>query len=401
MKKGWERKPLGDICHFVRGPFGGSLKKSVFVEDGFAVYEQQHAIYDQFADIRYFIDETKFNEMQRFEIKPCDLIMSCSGTMGKVAIVPKGVRRGIINQALLKLTPSNTVSPQFLKFWMDSEHFQASLREQSGGAAIQNVASVSVLKAINIPIPSLPEQRRIVAVLDEAFAGLATAQAHAKKNLQNARELFDSHLQAVFTTAWQDSDLVTLSELATDITDGDHLPPPKAPTGVPFVTIGNIVKETRQIDFSDTFMVPRSYFDALKPHKKPQKGDVLYTVTGSFGIPVIVTGNTEFCFQRHIGLVRPKEDISSNWLYYLLLSPQVFKQAKNGANGTAQKTVSLKLLRSFIVPRIPTKKQQAIANHLDALAAETQRLQKIYEQKLAALAELKKSLLHQAFSGEL
>ncbi|MBK8537123.1 MAG: nucleotidyltransferase domain-containing protein [Candidatus Competibacteraceae bacterium] len=132
IKKGWKTRTLGDICGFVRGPFGGSLKKSVFVENGFAVYEQQHAIYNQFEDVRYFIDSTKFKEMQRFELRPNDLIMSCSGTMGKVAIVPDNIRAGIINQALLKLTPSSAVSSEFLKYWMDSTDFQNSLNEQSG-----------------------------------------------------------------------------------------------------------------------------------------------------------------------------------------------------------------------------------------------------------------------------
>ncbi|NQU21072.1 MAG: hypothetical protein HQ567_07300 [Candidatus Nealsonbacteria bacterium] len=123
MKNGWHKEKLGDVCGFVRGPFGGSLKKSIFVEDGFAVYEQQHAICDQFDEIRYFIDDAKFNEMQRFELRPNDLIMSCSGTMGRVAIVPDNIRRGIINQALLKLTPSDAVTSEFLKYWMDSSVF--------------------------------------------------------------------------------------------------------------------------------------------------------------------------------------------------------------------------------------------------------------------------------------
>jgi type I restriction enzyme S subunit len=194
---------------------------------------------------------------------------------------------------------------------------------------------------------------------------------------------------------------VRLSDLATDITDGDHLPPPKSPTGVPFITIGNIVKETRQIDFADTYMVPHAYFNALKPNKTPKEGDVLYTVTGSFGIPVLVSATVKFCFQRHIGLIRPKSDTDSAWLYYLLLSPQVFKQANNGATGTAQKTVSLKLLRSFEVPKVTPKQQQAAVAKLDTLSAETQRLATLYERKLAALEALKKSLLHQAFTGQL
>ncbi|MHB1078219.1 MAG: restriction endonuclease subunit S [Prosthecobacter sp.] len=252
-----------------------------------------------------------------------------------------------------------------------------------------------------VNVPPLAEQQRLVGLLDEAFEGLATTQANAEKNLQNARALFESHLQSVFADHWQAGELVTLTDLATDITDGDHLPPPKSPTGVPFITIGNIVKETREIDFSDTFMVPRSYFDALKPYKKPRQGDVLYTVTGSFGIPVIVRDDTEFCFQRHIGLVRPKPGTSSSWLYYLLMSPQLLKQANDGATGTAQKTVSLKLLRSFVVPKVSPKQQKQAVEKLDTLTEETQRLASLYEQKLAALEALKKSLLHQAFTGEL
>ena len=79
----WKPKKLGDLCDFVRGPFGGSLKKSCFVDDGFAVYEQQHAIKNQFKEIRYFVDRKKFDEMQRFELFPGDLIMSCSGDDGQ------------------------------------------------------------------------------------------------------------------------------------------------------------------------------------------------------------------------------------------------------------------------------------------------------------------------------
>ena len=179
------------------------------------------------------------------------------------------------------------------------------------------------------------------------------------------------------------------------------MPPPKAASGVPFITIGNISKDTRAIDFADTFMVAREYFDKLKPNKKPHKGDVLYTVTGSFGIPVLIKENQEFCFQRHIGLVRPKSGVNSVWLYFLLMSPQIFRQANGGATGTAQKTVSLSLLRRFEVPVVPIDLQRQAAERLEAVNEETQRLASIYEQKLAALDSLKKSLLHQAFSGNL
>ncbi len=206
---------------------------------------------------------------------------------------------------------------------------------------------------------SISEQRRIVGILDDAFAGIAKAKANAEKNLQNARALFDSYLNSWFAAMWNSCDLVTLSDLATDITDGDHLPPPKAITGIPFITIGNINKETRTIDFADTFMVPHEYFNSLKPNRRPKKGDVLYTVTGSFGIPVIVSDDFKFCFQRHIGLIRPNAHTQTKWLYYLLLSPQVLAQATERATGTAQKTVSLTVLRTFRVPRVSLSQQQS------------------------------------------
>lgn len=190
--------------------------------------------------------------------------------------------------------------------------------------------------------------------------------------------------------------------MASEITDGDHSPPPKAVAGIPFITISDILKSTREIDFSDTFSVPAEYFKNLKPNKKPRIGDILYTVTGAtLGIPVLVKQQRDFCFQRHIGLIRPKPETDSVWLNYALLSPQVFRQATSGATGAAQKTVSLAVLRKLKVPKIGLLEQKIVANKLDALFTETQRLESLYQQKLAALDDLKKSLLHQAFSGQL
>jgi len=196
---GGEEKTLGDICGFVRGPFGGSLKKSSFVADGYAVYEQRHAIYNQFDDVRYFVDEGKFGEMERFELLPNDLIMSCSGTMGRVAVVPHGIRRGIINQALLKLTPSSAVSSMFLKLWMESGSFQDALRAYSGGAAIQNVASVKVLKSIVIPLPSAIEQETVVSGLQEMAKETEDLESIYQQKLGEMEALKKSLLNQAFS----------------------------------------------------------------------------------------------------------------------------------------------------------------------------------------------------------
>ena len=190
---------FGNVCGFVRGPFGGSLKKSIFVEDGYAVYEQQHAIYDQFDDVRYFIDEKKFKEMKRFELRSNDLIMSCSGTMGRVAIVPEGIRQGIINQALLKLTPTVKVSGAFLKSWMESQVFQNALKEYAGGAAIQNVASVKILKEIKVFLPSIKEQKRIIEELEALHAETRRLESIYRKKITALDALKKSILHQAFT----------------------------------------------------------------------------------------------------------------------------------------------------------------------------------------------------------
>jgi len=198
-KDNWEKKKWGDLCQFVRGPFGGSLKKSIFKEDGYVVYEQKHAIHDHFNQLRYFIDEDKFNEMIRFEVKPGDIIMSCSGvTLGRVAIIPENIRRGIINQALLKLTPKKNVSVHFLKHWLRSKIFQDIIFEYSGGAAIPNVPSAKILKDILIPLPSLKEQNKIVENIELILVETKRLESIYKHKIVVLEELKKSVLQKAF-----------------------------------------------------------------------------------------------------------------------------------------------------------------------------------------------------------
>lgn len=159
----WEVVRMEDVCSMVRGPFGGALKKEIFVESGYKVYEQSHAIKNDFKIGRYYITKPKFEEMKRFALQPGDLIMSCSGTMGKVAVFPEGAEEGIINQALLRLIPDqNVIRPMFLKLLMDSPHFQAQLFKGATGVAIKNVAGVDEIKGFEIALPSLDEQDEIL-----------------------------------------------------------------------------------------------------------------------------------------------------------------------------------------------------------------------------------------------
>lgn len=157
---------LGEVAEFKRGPFGGSLKKEIFVNEGYKVYEQQHAINNDFSIGRYYITKEKYEEMKGFALESGDLIMSCSGTIGKVAIFPENEKEGIINQALLRFRPiKKHISSNFLKHFIQNS--TELFYENSHGSGLQNIASVQILKALKIPVPTIDEQIRIVAEIEK------------------------------------------------------------------------------------------------------------------------------------------------------------------------------------------------------------------------------------------
>ena len=229
-------------------------------------------------------------------------------------------------------------------------------REQliSGGGQPQ--LNANALKLIEVPLPPLEEQKRIAAEL-EGF----------QKVIDGARQIVDAHKPAFdIDPNWP---LAPLRSLCESITDGDHQPPPKSSNGVPFVTISNITAHQR-LDFSNTFFVSVDYYERLSSNRQPRKGDILYTVTGSYGIPVMIDFDERFCFQRHIGLIRPLPSTNSAFLYWMLRSTFVAAQAEKTAVGAAQLTVSLNSLRNFKIPLPPVEEQQRISAQLDAEAAQ-------------------------------
>ena len=182
-------------------------------------------------------------------------------------------------------------------------------------------------------------------------AGTASAEGTA----------FDPPFPIPESWAW-----TTLDNIAETITDGDHQPPPKASSGIPFLVISNIV--SGNISFKNTRYVSNEYFQSIPAFKRPRKGDILLSVTGSYGIPVLVENARDFCFQRHIALIR------SNWvekefLLHYLKSHDAKKYFDSVATGTAQKTVSLERLREMWVPLPPLAEQRRIVSRFDALSS--------------------------------
>ena len=192
---------------------------------------------------------------------------------------------------------------------------------------------------------------------------------------------------------------VKLEDCCISISDGDHMPPPKSKTGIPFITISNI-NSTNQIDFSDTMFVPLEYYDNVADKRKAKAGDILYSVVGSYGIPVLIKEDTPFVFQRHIAILRPNEKVYYRFLYYSMISREFYMEAEAVAVGAAQKTIGLAPLRKLKIscPKIETQKRIAdILSVYDNLIENNQKQIKLLEE--AAQRLYKEWFLDLRFQG--
>ncbi|MEA5520422.1 restriction endonuclease subunit S [Limnoraphis robusta] len=205
MPEGWTAFKLQDISKddkssIKRGPFGSAIRKEFFVTHGYKVYEQKNVIYNDFNLGSYYINEEKFNELFDFEVKPGDILISCSGTIGKIAVVPYNAERGIINQALLKISlESRLISTDYFVYLLGSEIFQKVFLGNTRGSAMQNIASIKALKQAKILLPPLNEQKRIVAKIE----ALQERSQRVKAELVAIRPLLDKFRQSVLAAAFR------------------------------------------------------------------------------------------------------------------------------------------------------------------------------------------------------
>ncbi len=199
--KSWEIKTIEQIVKsekgsIKRGPFGGALKKEIFVEDGYLVYEQFHALNNDFSRSRYFIDQNKFYELKGFEVKPGDIIISCSGVyLGKLAVIPQNARKGIINQALLKLTlDESKMTNDFFVFLFSHKNFREKYFDANRGAGIPNFPPMNEFKKFPFISPPMKLQNQFT----EQVAIIVEQKKIAQKSLEKSEELFNSLLQKAF-----------------------------------------------------------------------------------------------------------------------------------------------------------------------------------------------------------
>ncbi len=204
LPQGWTIKTLGEVLSsdkhsMKRGPFGSSLKKEFFVDSGIRIFEQYNPINQDSEWKRYFITKEKFKELESFKAGAGDLLISCSGTLGKILELPQNVETGIINQALLKIRLDNKqILNRYFVHLFNSPNIQRIILENTIGSAIQNIASVKILKQIKIPLPPLQTQNQIVEILEKHFSSADKTGAFIDSALKNAKQLKSSLLKSAF-----------------------------------------------------------------------------------------------------------------------------------------------------------------------------------------------------------
>jgi type I restriction enzyme S subunit len=402
MKKGWEIKPLAEVCE-IKPPKSEARERvaakslvsfapmeDLGIDRKFLNASQTKSLASVVGSYTYFAD----GDVLLAKITPCFE----NGKLGIANGLSNGV--GFGSSEYIVFRPSANLDKEFLYYFLARPEFRTEGAARMSGAVGHKRVSKEFIEGYPIPVPPLAEQHRIVGILDEAFEGLATAKANAEKNLQNARALFESHLQSVFSQrgkGWVDS------TIGAEIKFIDYRgkTPVKTTSGVRLITAKNVKMGFLQ-EAPMEFIAAASY-KGWMTRGIPQKGDVLFTTEAPLANVAQLDTDEKVAFAQRIIIMQPNAaKLDSTFLKYLLLSQPVQQRIRTKGTGATVQGIKASLLKLIEIsfPRsIAT--QEEIVNKLDDLREETTRLAAIYQQKLAALEALKKSLLHQAFTGEL
>jgi type I restriction enzyme, S subunit len=402
MKAGWEVKTLGEV-YDVRD---GTHDSPKYVESGYPLITSKN-LKDKglsFENVQY-ITEADYNKINaRSAVHRGDVLFAMIGTIGNPTIVAVEPNFAIKNVALLKVPQVQNSS--FLKYYLETEEVISKMVSEAKGTT-QKFVGLGYLRSFPIKIPSLSEQQRIVAILDQAYEGIAKARANAEKNLENARALFESHLLSLFSVC---PELVEgRGESWINATLGQYIKfidyrgktPEKTEGGLRLITAKNVKMGYLQ-DNPREYVAPKTY-GSWMTRGIPRLGDVLFTTEAPLANVAQLDTDEKVVFAQRIIIMQPDASkLDSTFLKYMLLSEPIQKRIHDKGTGATVKGIKASLLKNIQIYFPNSVPEQAkIVDKFDALSTETKRLEALYQRKIALLDELKKSLLQQAFAGEL
>lgn len=400
--RGWQTKTLGEVATVGAGnsaPQDGALFKAGTIPF-FRTADAGRIRFGNICEAKDYLNDKGAKGLRRFT--PGTILFPKSGASTFLNHrVMLGVEGCVSSHLATIVANENLVQSRFLLYFLSTIAAQDLVQDHAYPSL-----NLPTIAEIEIHLPSLPEQHRIVGVLDEAFAAIATAKANAERNLKNARALFESHLNAVFTQrgpGWVESPLEELIEsnvvglTRSSREQGEDL-------AYPYVKMNNITRDNR-FDFSNFVNVDASADEISK--FRLQDGDFLFNTRNSVELVgkacIYENGFGDVVlFNNNIMRIRFNRGVDARFVLFSFSSKSVAEELKKLKSGTTNvAAIYYKNLRSLAIPLAPLEVQRAVASKLTHLREETQRLESVYRKKLAALEALKKSLLHQAFAGAL
>ncbi len=348
-----------------------------------------------------YVSLAKFDQLKRHSFRRGDIVMTKLGNPLGVSAIVEGIDDGVIVADLVRIR-AQRINTKYLCYHLNSQQTSDYINSMQKGTTRPRI-TLSVVRELPVAVPPLSEQQRIVGILDKAFDGIATAKTNAEKNLLNARELFESHLQAVFTQhgeGWAEKTLEEVAAVNCTLSYGIVQPGDEYPNGLPVVRPTDLT--TRVIRLSGLKRINPKLADGYR-RTALLGGELLLCVRGSTGVVSVASAELVGANVTR-GIVPIRFDgalLTPDFGFYLMSSGDVQSQIREKTYGAALMQINIRDLRNIALAFPPRKEQEGISANLDELHEETQRLESIYRQKLAAVDELKKSLLDQAFTGKL
>jgi type I restriction enzyme, S subunit len=401
MKPGWEIKKLGELCTIQLGktPY---RKDSKFWDK----YKKSGNVWLSISDLKhgkYIYESTEqvsdLGAKEIVRIPKGTLLLSFKLTLGRVSFAGTDLFTNEAIASLLNL--KKEVSKEFLFYYFTLFDWD---KAAEGDVKVKGkTLNKQKLKELQIPLPPLPEQQRIVSILDEAFAAIAKAKANAEKNLKNARELFDSYLQGVFEKkgdGWEEKILGELTDESCTLSYGIVQPGDEFENGLPVIRPTDLTR--RYIKIEGLKKIDPKLADGYK-RTKLVGDELLLCVRGTTGVVSIATPELiDANVTRGIVPIRfNSKIINQEFGYFLLISNYVQKQIKAKTYGAALMQINIGDLRKVLILYPPLINQQEIVIQLNIMLEKIKKLEIIYQNKIANLEELKKSILQKAFAGEL